>query len=187
MALSKVQSSNINLADNFAFTGSVTGAGKVLQVGNRSLSTGANLYTVGNYDWQYWSASELTFTSEDTNSKWYCNFTGLAAHRSANPISFTLVYKVGTGSWANMTTNNLSGGYETGDLGMTGSWNAGSTDDWNSISLTAIATVTAAAGSTIYFRLGMRNGGPSTDSAGTNNMVGHSLYNMQMSAMEIKA
>ena len=32
MALSKIQSESVNLADNFAFTGDVTGAGKVLQV-----------------------------------------------------------------------------------------------------------------------------------------------------------
>ena len=181
-----------NLADLLNSSGLITNAklatpGTVLQVGNRSLSTGASLSTVGNYDWQYWSDSEVTFTSVDTNSKWYCNFTGLAAHKSANPISFTLVYKVGAGSWTNMTAGNLSGGAETGDLGMTGSSNVGSTDDWNSFSLTAIATVTAAAGSTIYFRLAMRNGGPSTDVASTTNVVGHGLYNMQMSAMEIKS
>jgi hypothetical protein len=32
MALTKVQAEGVNLADNFAFTGDVTGAGKVLQV-----------------------------------------------------------------------------------------------------------------------------------------------------------
>ena len=32
MALSKIQSEGINLADTFAFTGTVTGAGKILQV-----------------------------------------------------------------------------------------------------------------------------------------------------------
>ena len=31
MALSKIQSESINLADNFAFTGTVTGAGIIVQ------------------------------------------------------------------------------------------------------------------------------------------------------------
>ena len=39
MALSKVQSSNINLADNFAFTGTVTGAGKIVAMGEISQPT----------------------------------------------------------------------------------------------------------------------------------------------------
>ena len=39
MALSKIQSKSVNLADNFAFTGNVTGAGKVLQVVHQSYPT----------------------------------------------------------------------------------------------------------------------------------------------------
>jgi len=39
MALSKIQSKSVNLAGNFAFTGNVTGAGKLLQVVHQSYPT----------------------------------------------------------------------------------------------------------------------------------------------------
>jgi hypothetical protein len=41
MALSKIQAESMNLADDFAFTGTVSGAGKVLQVVN-AVSTSSN-------------------------------------------------------------------------------------------------------------------------------------------------
>ena len=57
MAISKIKASSINLADTFAFTGTVSGAGKILQVvtatdtGNRSTTstsfvTGSNTLSV---------------------------------------------------------------------------------------------------------------------------------------------
>ena len=39
MAISKIQSKSINLADDFTFTGTVAGAGKILQVLNATSTT----------------------------------------------------------------------------------------------------------------------------------------------------
>lgn len=52
MPISKMQSESVNLADNFAFTGTVTGAGKVLQVvvgtiGNSVTTTSTSLVDTG--------------------------------------------------------------------------------------------------------------------------------------------
>ena len=41
MAISKIQSESINLADTFAFTGSVSGAGKILSFGSYNSGTGS--------------------------------------------------------------------------------------------------------------------------------------------------
>ena len=65
MAITKIQSESVNLADNFAFTGTVTGAGGVntpffqaVMSGNQSLSAG--------------STTKITFNTEifDTNSNY---------------------------------------------------------------------------------------------------------------------
>ena len=59
MAISKIQSESINLADNFAFTGTVTGAGGAntpmfysYMSGNQTISTGA--------------ITKMQFSQEDT-------------------------------------------------------------------------------------------------------------------------
>ena len=47
MALSKIQSESINLADNFAFTGSVTGVGNMILVSSGSSTTTAGSLEIG--------------------------------------------------------------------------------------------------------------------------------------------
>ena len=41
MAISKIQSESMNLADTFAFTGNVSGAGKILSFGSYNSGTGS--------------------------------------------------------------------------------------------------------------------------------------------------
>lgn len=47
MALSKIQSESVNLADNFAFTGTVSGAGNMISVASGSSTTNAGSLEIG--------------------------------------------------------------------------------------------------------------------------------------------
>lgn len=66
MALSKIQSESLNLADDFAFTGSVTGAGKILQVQSANKT---DTQTVANLVFQNVTDLSVTVTPASTSSK----------------------------------------------------------------------------------------------------------------------
>jgi hypothetical protein len=66
MALSKIQSESVNLADNFAFTGTVTGAGSILQVKSvtKTDATSTSSQTFGDV-----SGLSISITPSSTSSK----------------------------------------------------------------------------------------------------------------------
>ena len=160
--------------------------GTVLQVANTAVATGTTVYTSNDLNWLSLSQTEVSVTSKATNSKWNVNFTGLAACRSARPISFDIWYSIDGGSnWVDMSGNRDELNHGGSGLGITGYWQSGGTDDWFPLSITVTGLVSVNAGSNIRFRLAMRNGGPSTDVANTQNCVGHGDYTMQMTVLEI--
>jgi len=75
MPLTKVQAEGINLADTFAFSGAVSGAGKVLQVSQSSISSRLALATGGNFT--KITGLEASITPSSTSSKilFQCNLS----------------------------------------------------------------------------------------------------------------
>jgi len=164
-------------------------AGSMLQVVNNSLPVGTLVYTTNDLNWLSISASDTAVTSKSTNSKWIVNFTGLAACRSAKPMSFDIWYSTDGGSnWIDMSGNRDEYNHASSGtgLGITGYWQSGGTDDWYPLGVTVTGAISVNAGSNIKFRLAMKNGGPAGDVANTLNCVGHSEYSMQMTVQEIK-
>ena len=66
MALTKVQAGGLNVADNFAFTGTVSGAGKILQVVQVTFTTAVEI-TATSYT--HYTAAATTITCSSTSSK----------------------------------------------------------------------------------------------------------------------
>jgi hypothetical protein len=162
--------------------------GTVLQVVNKSLPVGTLVYTSNDLNWLSITASDTAVTSKSTNSKWIVNFTGLAACRSAKPMSFDIWYSTDGGStWIDMSGNRDEYNHASSGtgLGITGYWQSGGTDDWYPLGVTITGAISVNAGSNIKFRLAMKNGGPAGDVANTLNCVGHSEYSMQMTVQEI--
>jgi len=109
MALSKIQSESVNLADDFAFSGNVTGAGvsgKVLQVVN--VFTSSNTST-NSTSWQN-TGMLLSITPSSTTSKIYVISTfGTKSTTASN---------VGSGNQKIRIYRTISGGSEV-DLAIT--------------------------------------------------------------------
>ena len=104
MALTKVQAEGVNLADNFAFSGTVTGAGKILQI-----VTSGNIS--GTFD-----------TSSETYQSMGCN----VAITPATTSSKIMV-------WANVSGFYMYGGQSgSGDDGASGAIYRGSTEIYGS-------------------------------------------------------
>ena len=79
MAITKIQSESLNLADNFAFTGTITGAGGITVAdqwrltSDLSLSTGANILsggdaTTNDYFWAFTNTDTLQIRNITSNS-----------------------------------------------------------------------------------------------------------------------
>jgi hypothetical protein len=164
----------------------INDTGTLLQVVNLAMPVGTIQYTTNSLSWDSINNSETIATSKATNSRWVVNFTGLAAVRSAYPLSFDIWYSIDNGTnWIDMSGNRDESNHGGSGLGITGYWQAGGTDDWFPLSITVGQVITVSAGTSIKFRLAMRNGGPSTDVSTTLNCVGHGDYTMQMTVMEI--
>ena len=104
MALSKIQSESMNLADTYAFTGTVSGAGKILQI-----VTSGNIATT--FD-----------TSSETYQSMGCN----VAITPATTSSKIMV-------WANVSGFYMYGGQSgSGDDGASGAIYRGSTEIYGS-------------------------------------------------------
>jgi len=104
MALTKVQAEGVNLADNFAFSGTVTGAGKILQI-----VTSGNIS--GTFD-----------TSSETYQSMGCNV-------AITPSSTSSKIMV----WANVSGFYMYGGQgSSGDDGASGAIYRGSTEIYGS-------------------------------------------------------
>jgi len=71
MALSKIQSESMNLADTYAFTGTVTGAGggKVLQVKQTSINSEVSASPTGNATFADISGMSVSITPASTANK----------------------------------------------------------------------------------------------------------------------
>tara|TARA_B110000285_G_scaffold225645_1_gene284206 strand:+ start:902 stop:1480 length:579 start_codon:yes stop_codon:yes gene_type:complete len=166
----------------------INDTGTVLQVVNYALPVGSVQYTNNDLNWTSVTSSDTTATSKAVNSKWVVTFTGIAACRDARPLSFDIWYSVDGGStWNDMSGNRDSSNHSGSGsgLGLTGYWQSGGTDDWFPLSMTVGGVISVVAGTSIKFRVAMRNGGPSSDIANTNNCIGHGDYTMQMTVMEI--
>jgi len=71
MALSKIQSESVNLADDFAFTGTITGAGggKVLQVVSTDVTASATIVSSSTSTFADMTGVSATITPASTSSK----------------------------------------------------------------------------------------------------------------------
>ena len=89
MSLSKIQSESINLADNFAFTGTVSGAGggKVAQVVHQNFTTAFSTTSSSYAD----TGLTLAITPTASDSQLYISvFMNQITHNSASFASFKL-------------------------------------------------------------------------------------------------
>jgi len=104
MAIDKIQSESINLADNFAFTGTVTGAGEsnvpIFHIEGSSLSIATNTLSKITYDSEVYDASnvwntstsKLTLPSGKFLINFYCTHYGSSYSEGAN----IYIYKNGS-------------------------------------------------------------------------------------------
>jgi hypothetical protein len=146
MALSKIQtglvdtnaigSTELNLADNFAFTGTVTGAGKILQTVVDYDSATSNYASV---DYQNTSVN-VAITPTKSNSKFlirYSVYGGVANHDTA--VAFNISDSLhASGATTHIAPHSVSGGDNNGSSGQRmaaftciGSWaGINGPDDW---------------------------------------------------------
>tara|TARA_B110000902_G_scaffold9337_1_gene11372 strand:+ start:162 stop:764 length:603 start_codon:yes stop_codon:yes gene_type:complete len=136
MALSKIQSSNINLADNFAFTGTVSGAGKILQT-VIAYDSSTNNYASVNYQN---TSLDVAITPTKSNSKFlirYSVYGGVANHDVACAFNISDSLHA-SGVTTHIAPHSVTGGDNNGSSGgrmasftCIGSWaSSGSSDDW---------------------------------------------------------
>jgi len=98
MAIDKIQAEGINLSDNFAFTGTVTGAGKILQV----ISSTTTAMTSHSRD------AEMTnfltaITPSSTSSKILCIVSlGLVGADTSADTGVDIRRKIGAGSFSSL-------------------------------------------------------------------------------------
>ena len=136
MALSKIQSSNINLADNFAFTGTVSGAGKILQT-VIAYDSSTNNYASGNYQN---TSLDVAITPTKSNSKFlirYSVYGGVANHDVACAFNISDSLHA-SGVTTHIAPHSVTGGDNNGSVGgrmaaftCIGSWaSQGDVDNW---------------------------------------------------------
>ena len=136
MALSKIQSSNINLADNFAFTGTVSGAGKILQT-VIAYDSSTNNYASVNYQN---TSLDVAITPTKSNSKFlirYSVYGGVANHDVACAFNISDSLHA-SGVTTHIAPHSVTGGDNNGSSGgrmaaftCIGSWASDSAvDNW---------------------------------------------------------
>ena len=136
MALSKIQSSNINLADNFAFTGTVSGAGKILQT-VIAYDSSTNNYASVNYQN---TSLDVAITPTKSNSKFlirYSVYGGVANHDVACAFNISDSLHA-SGVTTHIAPHSVTGGDNNGSSGARmaaftciGSWaGINGPDDW---------------------------------------------------------
>lgn len=115
MALSKIQAESMNLADTYAFSGTVTGAGKVLQVVNATPLT--SQYATGKNNYVS-STLSLQITPSATSSKIFLQYN-VACHNNTNGgFVVTDIYKNPTSSLTGNT--DVAGGTLLSGKGASG-------------------------------------------------------------------
>jgi hypothetical protein len=119
MALSKIQSESVDLADDFAFSGDVTGAGKVVQVQRAVVNNPSSTQTASNSYIPVNSTPTCTITPKFANSIIIVQCSGPIAHFNAGSGSgnYGPIYNIGRsvagGAYAMVdTTGPLWGFYK---------------------------------------------------------------------------
>ena len=146
MALSKIQTglvdanaigaTELNLADNFAFTGTVSGAGKILQT-VIAYDSSTNNYASVNYQN---TSLDVAITPTKSNSKFlirYSVYGGVANHDVACAFNISDSLHA-SGVTTHIAPHSVTGGDNNGSSGgrmasftCIGSWaSSGSSDDW---------------------------------------------------------
>jgi hypothetical protein len=117
MALSKIQSESVNLADDFAFSGDVTGAGKVVQVQRAVVNNPSPTQIASNSYVPLNSTPTCTITPKFANSIIIVQCSGPIAHFNAGSSNYGPIYNIGRsvagGAYAMVdTTGPLWGFYK---------------------------------------------------------------------------
>jgi len=90
MALSKIQAESMNLADTYAFTGTVSGAGKVLQVQKGELTSGVTSSSTSFSTGDTGLSVTITPLSASSNLMVYCPLTVGNSYSSYNNNYWTI-------------------------------------------------------------------------------------------------
>ena len=121
MALSKIQSESINLADNFAFTGTVTGTSDIINLGSTTISTPVSQVAIDSSvitsDIKHLEVRFGDFTPSTTHG--HLGFSTSTNNGSSfNTQYYTRAYfntfNTGTPSWT--IVGNVSGGFMLDDV-----------------------------------------------------------------------
>ncbi len=96
MALSKIQAESVNLADDFAFTGTVTGAGLTSPFANTVAVTS--------------EGGAVTTNLAQGSAKAWVNFNGTSTIASRDSKGVSGLLDNGTGNYTVSFTSNMSGG-----------------------------------------------------------------------------
>ena len=114
MALSKIQSESMNLADTYAFTGTVSGVGKVLQVVNASFSTAVTT-TSTSFTSLGSPAIEATITPTSTSSKILVRFITSTYTNYSGQSTYITLYRgtVASGTHLGQSTEGLCRAYNS--------------------------------------------------------------------------
>lgn len=166
MALSKIQSESINLADTFSFTGTVSGAGggKVLQVVNQKIDTSASFSITANVYQDTALTLNITPSASDSKILVMGNFVG--SNSGANyPMYFRIVRVLS--STTNAITQRLGHlGYVANLENFIPSSSATVLDDPQTTSqLTYKLQISCVFNRTVYFNTNYQSGNNNTQSS----------------------
>jgi hypothetical protein len=119
MALSKIQSESVNLADNFAFTGTVTGAGGLVKLATTTVSTAVSEIEFNNtlvnstYDNYYLT---YTVTPSSDNVTFRMRFLDTSNSQINNDLGYS-GGSINEGATASTNTNGASQMEISGSMG----------------------------------------------------------------------
>jgi len=119
MAIDKIQSESINLADTFAFTGTVSGAGKIGQVVSSHVST-SSMFSTSSTSYVDVTSATVSITPSATSSKIYHVLTFGLGHAAQNTTWFR-VYDTPSGGSAAIVSGTGTSENETFAKGARGS------------------------------------------------------------------
>ena len=147
-------------------------------------SNSGQLSWSGNYNWQAWTASDLTVTAKGANSLWVVYYTFAYATRYG-ATSVDIFYSINGGTVGTLSGQSTTGGNEAGSYGLGTIWYNNGPDIWTGATINAANPLTHAAGASIKFTVYGRNGGPGGDNTTGTQVLGHPWYNGVAVVMEI--
>lgn len=179
MALSKIQNgyvdtnaigaTELNLADNYTFTGDVSGAGNLLQVVQQTVQPTSN-YGVNTTSYSNTGLMTLTITPTAANSKILVEFHGFIMHVNVQAGNY--------GGSASIYRDVAGGGYNSvsgSTYGLTGYYRNNQTtdhwDDWVS-HMDILDTPTYTVGQTISYQIWGKNAARNTSGMYMNHVGG---------------